>query len=365
MHVLLRRVHLLLAMVLGLILAVVCLSGTGAAFRPEIERWAAGVDVGAAAVPLAGPALAPAAIASGAGTATGAAVVALAIPASGPLAWTVRGPASAAWVVFTDPGNGAVMGQTRDSRIAAAVAWLAGFHHHLWLGAVGDAVVGTTGLALLLFSATGLALWWRARGRWRTDLRLGSHRSWHHVAGLVAMPVLVLVAITGAAFAFGWMRSLLHTGLGGTSADASFAMLPPDQRPVSGPRTGSGTTLAQAIAAASSAVPDGRVHLVSWPRGADPKGVWRVALEVPGSTSTKGGAIALIDRWSGAVLAVQDPRTMSLGGWVINQHWSLHLGQYAGLTSRVVHALAGLLPAVLLVTGVALWWRRTRGRREP
>jgi uncharacterized iron-regulated membrane protein len=42
---------------------------------------------------------------------------------------------------------------------------------------------------------------------------------------------------------------------------------------------------------------------------------------------------------------------------------ALHFGRWDSLTLKVVWAAMGAVPAVLLVTGVAMWWRRVLRRR--
>jgi uncharacterized iron-regulated membrane protein len=42
---------------------------------------------------------------------------------------------------------------------------------------------------------------------------------------------------------------------------------------------------------------------------------------------------------------------------------TLHFGQFAGLLGKIVWSIGGLSPALLSLTGFALWWRRRRSSR--
>lgn len=50
----------------------------------------------------------------------------------------------------------------------------------------------------------------------------------------------------------------------------------------------------------------------------------------------------------------------------INVLYPLHIGSFGGLTVQVQYGMFGLAPLVLFVTGLLMWWNRTRapGRRR-
>ena len=92
-------------------------------------------------------------------------------------------------------------------------------HENLKLGSPGRwVVVGCTGIAVLL-ELGGLILWWKRR-----TLRVRLHRGWqvasfdlHHLIGLVCLPLMFWLALTGFVMAFTtgeWRQFLqpLHTG---------------------------------------------------------------------------------------------------------------------------------------------------------
>jgi uncharacterized iron-regulated membrane protein len=78
-----------------------------------------------------------------------------------------------------------------------------------------------------------------------------------------------------------------------------------------------------------------------------------------------GGAVVHVDRFSGVVKAVQRIEERPVGGRLLHE-WILptHTGEIAALAGRILMFLAGVAPAVLLGTGLFLWLRRRRLRRE-
>ena len=386
-----RLIHLAAACVAGLLLSVVTLSGGASLFRPELDRLVAAAPTGATgradldAVAAALKQRYPEARLGGL------------LAAGARDEWTLRSggdraPDARSWKVWTDAASGAWLGDTWDSALAATTAWIARFHHDLWWKAWGGVLVGSAGLALLVFVATGIWLWFPLRGRLAAAFRVRWSKGsfllsydLHRLLGMVGIPVFLLVGTTGAMFEFRWLRSGVHRALGGTEADAPANLRPQPPRadapardaaktpasagesikPARGPGGGAARSWVKAIAAAEGAVPGGRAMLVMPPRGGE--GAWRVVLDYPGNISPRGGVIATVAGGEGgdAVSALQDPRTMSLGGWVLNQEWGLHMGAFGGLATRVLWVVVALFPPLLSLSGFLIWWLRRRQRTAP
>ena len=71
-----------------------------------------------------------------------------------------------------------------------------------------------------------------------------------------------------------------------------------------------------------------------------------------------------IDQYSGAVLAVRDPRDDGPADIFLNWLHPLHNGEAFGMPGRIVVCAAGALPAVLFVTGLRRWRQKARARRR-
>jgi uncharacterized iron-regulated membrane protein len=377
----------MLAMVTGLLLSVVTVSGALVVFRTELD-WLY------AAKPQIGNRLADT-------DATVAALQArypdcrihhLLTPAFTDAGdeWTIRYEIpedDEVWKAFTDPTTGQWLGDTRHAKGSAVLAWIAHFHHNLWIKNIGGILVGSAGLCLLGFIATGLWLWWPGLKRLSRSFRLrinkpGYFRQYdvHVWIGLIGIPLFLVLGITGAMFEFRWARALVHYGLGGSEVDLPLFMRPPppkmpvitktpdqpltstsaspEQKPIL-----SNVSFTRAIAVAEAAVPGTQVLSVFPPRIGRPNSTWLLLLDYPGNVGSFSGVLAQLDQ-DYQIKIILDPRTMSPGGWINKQSWGLHTGTWGGAWTKSLYLFVGLLPPVLLVTGTLMWWHRHRQKRQ-
>ena len=122
-------------------------------------------------------------------------------------------------------------------------------------------------------------------------------------------------------------------------------------------------TFSSAIAAAESAIPGTTVLSIIPPRPGRAEATWSVLLDYRWNVGSHSGALVQLQR-DGTPKLILDPRTMSVGGWVNGQMWGLHTGTWFGAWSKLLYLLVGLLPPMLLITGIGLWWHRHRLKRK-
>jgi uncharacterized iron-regulated membrane protein len=235
---------------------------------------------------------------------------------------------------------------------------------------VGTLLLGLLGLVLLGLAISGIVLWWpgirrmargfvfrRSKGAYAVNYDL------HKLAGMAAIPFLLMWAVTGAGFEFKQL------------GDAWYAVLPGD-RPAeykaleSKPLEERSVTMAQAERIARNIVPTGRLSSVSVPdpdtkesaysvwfsEGTDPYtyGAWRGDVEVS------------VDRYSGrAKVTYGDPSVDRPVSQTLWEGWNfpIHAGTPFNGALRSPWVLFGLVPLLLAVTGVTTWLIRRRRRR--
>ncbi len=91
---------------------------------------------------------------------------------------------------------------------------------------------------------------------------------------------------------------------------------------------------------------------------------FRVRLWLPGGPSERFPRSYLwIHAQTGEVLAERDARKQSAGDAVLAWLHPLHNGEAFGMPGRVLACVAGLLPLLLLATGVQRWVDRRRASR--
>lgn len=376
-----RITHLALGLVAGILLSIVTVSGAAVVFRDDLD-W------------LHAPAVQPSpmhltdldATAAGLhGRWPGVRVTRLLTPVATGAGheWWLRDDKGTrepgddeSWKAFTDPSTGSLLGDTRGSTLSTALAWLARFHHNLWLGELGGILVGASGLALFGFVATGLWLWWPGLRRLSNGLRLrwssGNgifSRDLHNWAGIIGTAPLLLIALTGTMFEFRWMRTAVHYGLGGGEADRplSLRQRPPPPpadaprsdvaRPADRPRSQGPQSGFDRAVAAAEATGKGQARVINPPRAGRGDGPWTVILDYPGNAGSFSGVVVQVSA-DGDPALVLDPRDMSVGGWMNAQQWGLHTGTWGGPLSKALYLFAGLLPPLLMATGLLMWRHR-------
>ncbi|MBA78700.1 MAG: hypothetical protein CMO30_25830 [Tistrella sp.] len=71
-----------------------------------------------------------------------------------------------------------------------------------------------------------------------------------------------------------------------------------------------------------------------------------------------------LDDQTGEVLMATIPGQGTPGDVFLQVQFPLHSGRIGGLAGRILIAVAGVALAVVSVTGVVIWWRKRRARRQ-
>lgn len=275
-------------------------------------------------------------------------VINLRLPAfeGGPIVALARGKEAGEFHrVWIDPPTGRVLDAAPGGGF---LGWVHRFHENLTLREYrGREVVGVVGIAMLVSSLTGLYLWWPARGRFRQALGMrqgvAPSRNFHYLFGFYGSLVLALLSFTGIWLAYpDAARNFLGAAPRGMQAPDSA----PGQKPIA---------IEAAVNAAQSLYPEARVTGLGVPAG--PRGVYRVNLR-----SGENAVVVFLDPATGSVLRRTDPATQGAGDRFLAAIRLLHTGDGFGLGQAILF-LAGLLPAILAVTGALTWLRAKRAER--
>lgn len=280
--------------------------------------------------------------------------------------WTVWFPGGTAdELVFTqvlvDPYTAEVTGRRVWGEYTMSVVYR--LHFQLLGGRTGQTVVGVGGFLLGASVCSGLLLWWPLwRASWRAAfaVRSGRRRAYdlHKLTGVAAAGFLLVIAFTGIYMAFPKTARAVVTALG------------EETRPPEGLKSAAGhpdgrVTADRAVAIALEQFPEAAFDHLHPPQGSD--GVYEVAVRQPGEpTRSFGRTQIFLDAYTGAVLAVRNPRDDTAADAFMAWQFPLHNGEAFGLVGRWVVFFAGLAPAALYATGVLLWRRkrRLRGKQQ-
>jgi len=260
--------------------------------------------------------------------------------------------------VFVDPYSGRVLGERRDD--GGIMGRLFDFHTELLVGERGKTVVGIAGIGLIVLCLSGIVVWWpRGRQRLQDHLkvkwRAGRKRAnydLHRAGGFYASWLLVLVSLTGVALVFpDAAKAVVYRATGGGEVPKKPKAKPAEAQPA-----------ARLFAAANAALPEGIVRRISFP--AKPGDPLVVRKRLDGETHPNGMNYIYVDPGSAEVLRVDFDSRGSAAQQAMNSRYPLHIGAWAGLFSKLLHAALGLMPAVLMVTGLVMWRQRLRRTRK-
>ena len=349
------QVHLWLGLTLGVIGALLGISGCILVYDHEIDAW---LHPARYAVSGSGSALKLADYASTAekevGSSSRAGMIRLPDREIGPVVVLVRAERGLQRV-YIDPSDGDVLDRAGNRDL---IPWMHNFHESLMLREYwGRELVGVVGIAMLISSLSGLYLWW-PRDRIKREafgFRRGFalHRNVHYTMGFWGALVLAMLSFTGLFLGF---------PEAGRSVVAAFGKVSPSPRGVqSSTAEGRLISVDEAADIARAAYPRSQATSVGLPTG--PRGVYRVSLRVDRDANPREGPTVFIDPRSREMVSRIDNRTRGGGDIFLLWQRILHEGSAGGEAGRLVTFLGGLMPPTLMVTGLLIWLGK-RQRRQ-
>jgi uncharacterized iron-regulated membrane protein len=340
-----RRVHLWIALCVGILVVPIGLTGTLLVVHDELDRL---IDPAVYVVTGADPVGAPGLYLENALAAVpGSAVVRVRFPAAvAPVAVLLRGGGAGetSRIAYLDPPTGEVLG-VRDFR-GTFVGLVHSLHGNLLLpGFNGRAIVGWAGVGLFVSALTGLLLWWPRRGgfvrglSWRRGIVTSVNL--HNMFGAWICVPLAVVAGTGITLAFpDQARSTI--GLFAETTPRPEQSGKPMARPEQAP---------DKVAALALAELDG-ARLVSLAVPTERARIWRVQLG-------RGDELrsVTVEDATGTVALLPPAVPGDLFATTLRR---LHEGDHNGRLWRAIVFVTGLAPLALLVTGLVMWRRRVK-----
>lgn len=277
-------------------------------------------------------------------------------------------------MAYLDPRTGTLLGAR--SRYAGVLGLAANFHYYLLAGERGYLVNGILAIAFLGIALTGWTLWWPGIRRVVGALKIHGlmhgryhhgHRNWkrlnwdlHATGGFWSNPALIVVIVTGIFFVFSqpMLRGIAFVTHTNPSVIREWYSSP---AAIAAPAGTKPITVQAAWQAASAALPaDAKVGYLSLSRQA---GEPFEAIAYYDHTAPYAQPLRVfINPFNAAPIKRLDSRTLPLAMRAVLYVYALHFGSFAGLASRVLWFLLGLLPAALLVTGLIMWWNRSLRR---
>ncbi len=257
------------------------------------------------------------------------------------------------------------------------VAFLAAdIPHTGWLGYEGSNIsgggllLGVFGLLLLYLCLTGIWLWFPRPSAWRSSMdvrwrrgRFARDTDLHKVAGMIAIPLLLVWAVTAAGFELGFMEKAWYAVTPGTEQHL------PDAVSAEAPKGTPDVSPAVAVSAAQALHP--RMHMVAVdvPSTDDATASYIVyfqnGYDPYEHTEYPGDLGVSVDRHTGKAHdfygAVDQPVAQDIwGSWSYPVHSGYIVNGWWGL----IWFVFALSPLLLAVTGVSTWLVRHSSRKR-
>jgi uncharacterized iron-regulated membrane protein len=349
------NLHLYCALIAGIFIVILGITGSIMAFEDDIDRLTHPalfhVEPHGTMMPVA-DLLKAAQLAY-----PGQKITTLKLPqnATDAASFNVKGPRQ----VFLNPYTGAILGERDPVTVLARIHQL---HLRLLMSTVSSGRIGadivtaaTAGLLFLVLS--GFYLWWpvkRATVKW-TGGAWRLHYDLHNTAGIYSAVFLVVLAVTGIAVHFDdALEEFLHKQAGTQRIGRNFPSTPQNAVTPISPD--------ECLRIALAAMPGAKPIFIAIP--ASPKASYAVAVRYPEDLTPGGRSWLNIDQYSGKVLSFQDSRTVAMATRAAKV-WNraVHTGDIYGYPTKILVSLSSLMLVVQTITGYYMWWRKLRYRK--
>lgn len=400
-----RNIHLWLSVPFGILITLICFSGAALVFEKEVMELCHRElyfvkKVEAAPLPMEQLMTKVAATLPDSVSVTG---VNISSDPERAYQVTLSKPRRAS--MYVDQYTGEIMGKYERAPFFNFM-----FRMHRWLldsmkqdGGIfwGKMIVGTSTLMFVFVLISGIAVWWpRTRKALKNSLKIVANKCWRrfwydlHVAGgMYALVFLLAMALTGLTWSFQWYRTGFYKtfgvevqpsmGHGNAAANATAKGGKREGSPEGGKREGSPEGRSGSPEGRNgrpegrSGRPEGRKHspYTNWQQVyeqlAEANPDYKLISVSDGSASValpRFGNQRGTDRYkfnprNGEITETTLYKDLDNSGKIRGWIYSVHVGSWGGMLTRILTFIAALVGASLPLTGYYLWIRRLMKRK--
>ncbi|SEL92967.1 PepSY-associated TM helix domain-containing protein [Parapedobacter koreensis] len=411
-------IHLWLGLSSGLIIFVVCLSGTIYVFNTELTEWGT-PHLYRVAPPVGAERKSPDAFLQHVEAHSGGAVSSVNVPSDPKRSYTytvrTAGDNSRFGTAYlVNPYTGELLGSsTEKNAVKDFMSTMFSLHRWLLLDKIeqplieglenrqlGSMISGWATIIFTLGCITGLVIWFPPKVKnWKQGLKIKMGRSWkrtnhdlHNSLAFYALALLLVMGITGPQWSFPWYRTGLQKTLGTYKPEAGpQGNTPGPQGNTPGPQPhgamahGHGApdralhaatadtaqqapslALSALIASADTHLPYPGDYAISLP--ASPGAPAQITKTKIGFFAPAAGDKVSLDTRTGALVSLdifsQKPFNERIAGSIK----ALHVGNVYGTFSKILYFFACLIATTLPVTGTLIWinkmWKKQKRPRK-
>ncbi|AHM62107.1 putative iron-regulated membrane protein [Flammeovirgaceae bacterium 311] len=358
--------HLWMGIGSGIILFVVCLTGTLYTFRTEVEEV---LEPSKYHVTVSQQAerLAPELIIEKVKEEVGGKVLAIEVPLDRSRAYQVIVKKSAeerrGTPYYVNPYTAEILGTSEGP---ATEFFMSVFKLHRWLlldSEVGRPIVGGATIVFVLLILSGLVLWWPKKLKnWKQGFKVKATANWkrvnhdlHNTLGFYSFLLLLLMALTGLCWSFEWYRDGLGTVIGtevfGGRGGKPVATVPPAEESEE-------FSLTEIMILADSELPYEGDYRIT-PRE-DSSATVVLSKYRTGFFALSASDKVQINQYTGDVLQVERFADKPINQQIASSIKPLHTGEIFGTFSKILYFIACLIGTSLPVTGTIIWINKLR-----
>lgn len=260
-------------------------------------------------------------------------------------------------IVYLDSRTGRIVGDEVLQHRHPLLTFSEDMHNELAAGSKGAHWNGVGGALLFVMAATGIVVWWPGRRSWRRALKVKWNARWaranwdlHSAFGFWCLLFVAMWGLSGAYFIFpgpfqhviAVFSSMKHLEESPSDWHPGDPVLPID-------------TLIQK---ATKLYPHDELAYL-YMNTYRPGGVIKVFLSrdpvLPLSISED---VISFQPATGKILSNLSSAQWTAGERLSISIYSVHFGDFGGMTAKVAWAMLGLVPGLLAVTGYVMWWNR-------
>ncbi|NOT27925.1 MAG: PepSY domain-containing protein [Acidobacteria bacterium] len=348
------QVHLWCGLTLGLYFVLVCVTGTVVVYKKELERLAIPELVHVEPTGSRGSFAGMVRLVTDAYP--GQRLVNAYLYQERGVSWSFRLQGSRGRVqVYVDPYRMRILGQ--DTYENKFLQWVYDLHTDLLMGPQGLWLNGWGAWLLVAMCMTGIVVWWPGSHLWRRGFQYASRAGWkgktydiHRLTGVASLALLILIAVTGAYYAF---TPQYEAAIAAMTGDPARRLAPRVVSTAGVPAA----ELDRVLDVAMRTMPEGEARLFTF--SSRPELPHSLHKALPDDWRTQGDNVVYLHPQTAEVVRVDYHRDLPLGVRLQRDMFGLHFGTFWGHPSRVVWLLLGIAPLILFVSGVLIWWNRT------
>ncbi len=380
----LNDIHLWLGLASGLILFVVCLTGTVYTFHSEIDEWL-NSEKYRVEVPGVSP-LSVEELAKAISQQVEGQIASVTIPsdAESSYQFSVRKEGERRGTTYlVNPYTAEVLGNTKSG---ASEFFMIMFRLHRWLlldTSIGRPIVGWSTVIFVFLILTGLIIWIPQKVKsWKQGLKIKWSANWkrinhdlHNALGLYTAIFLLVMALSGLQWSFDWYRTGLRSALGveqpagrgASGPNTSHQGVKPEEKDVNNSQqdesnTVSPLSIAQLLNIVDEELPYPGSYRIEIPDGKS--NTVKIGKYHAGFFASPAADDVSIDVYSGEILSKQIFSEKPFNERVARSIKALHVGDVFGTFSKIIYFISCLIATILPVTGTLIWINKLKKKSK-